>query len=188
MNRTFQAVLIVSTLVVSWLAMQIIHELGHVLGAKLSGGRVAEVVLHPTTISYTRLAENPRPLFVTWMGPLVGAMLPVIMLMLAKALRWSAAYLVQFFTGFCLIANGAYVAFGSINAVGDAGDLLKHGASRLLIWLFGLITIITGLMLWHGLGQHFGLGHRQREVNWRHACSMLAILISIVTTEIVLSR
>lgn len=44
--------------------MQAIHECGHVLGAWLTGGQVARVVLNPLTLSRTDLAENPRPLVV----------------------------------------------------------------------------------------------------------------------------
>jgi hypothetical protein len=51
-------------LFVSWLLMQAVHESGHVLGARLGGGTVAQVVLHPLTISRTDLAANPHPLLV----------------------------------------------------------------------------------------------------------------------------
>ena len=78
MKRQHQVVLIVATLAFSWLAMQAVHELGHVAAAVVSGGRVATVVLHPATISYTQLASNPHPLFVAWMGPIVGVVLPLV--------------------------------------------------------------------------------------------------------------
>lgn len=66
MARVHQAVLIGSTVLGSWLGMQAVHEAGHVVGAWLTDGRVARVVLHPLTISRTDLAENPRPLAVVW--------------------------------------------------------------------------------------------------------------------------
>ena len=59
-------ILMASTLLGSWLGMQAVHELGHVFGAWLTGGRVQQVVLHPLTISRTDLAENPSPLVVVW--------------------------------------------------------------------------------------------------------------------------
>jgi hypothetical protein len=77
MKRQHLLVLIGSTLAFSWLAMQAVHELGHVVGAMLSGGRVDQVILHPATISQTRLAANPHPQFVAWMGPILGVALPV---------------------------------------------------------------------------------------------------------------
>jgi hypothetical protein len=43
MPKIHQAVLILSALLGSWLGMQAVHELGHVLGACLTGGRVSQV-------------------------------------------------------------------------------------------------------------------------------------------------
>ena len=48
-----QAVLVITFLVFSWLAMQAVHELGHVLGALLTGGSPNKVYLHPLIISAT---------------------------------------------------------------------------------------------------------------------------------------
>ena len=81
--RLHQALLMGSTLVLSWLGMMAVHEFGHVLGAWLSGGTIAKVVLHPLTISRTDLAHNPHPLLVVWAGPAVGVLLPL--------LAWGAA-------------------------------------------------------------------------------------------------
>jgi hypothetical protein len=64
MTRVHQAILIVSTVLGSWLGMQAVHEFGPVVGAWLTGGKVAKVVLHPLSISRTDLADNPRPLTV----------------------------------------------------------------------------------------------------------------------------
>lgn len=72
MSRVPQAVLVVSTLWASWLGMQAVHEAGHVLGAWVTGGRVAQVVLWPLTISRTDLAENPHPAVVVCVGPICG--------------------------------------------------------------------------------------------------------------------
>ncbi|MEZ6190206.1 MAG: hypothetical protein R3C45_02840 [Phycisphaerales bacterium] len=44
-KRVHQIVLIVSTLITSWLGMMVIHEAGHVLGAWTSGGVVSRVNL-----------------------------------------------------------------------------------------------------------------------------------------------
>jgi hypothetical protein len=183
MKRQHQIALIAATLAFSWLAMQAVHEAGHVMAAALSGGRVAEVVLHPAAISYTRLASNPHPLFVTWMGPIVGAILPLLVFAIARAIRWRGWYLVQFFAGFCLVANGAYLAFGAFAHIGDAGDLVRHGAPIWLLWLFGMITIPLGLWLWDGLGPHFGLGTSSGRVDRAAAYAMLACLAVIVLLE-----
>src|SRR5262245_53736430 len=102
--RVHQIVLIVSTLVGSWLGMQAVHESGHALGAWLTGGRVARVVLHPLTISRTDLANNPRPLFVAWAGPMFGVVFPFVFWGFAKSIRLPGAFVLRFFAGFCLLA------------------------------------------------------------------------------------
>ena len=158
MSRLHQAVLIGSTVLGSWLGMQAVHEAGHVLGAWLTGGRVARVVLHPLTISRTDLADNPRPLVVVWAGPLVGVAFPVVLWAGAAAARLPGAFVLRFFAGFCLLANGLYIGVGSFDGVGDCGEMLRHGSALWHLWLFGAATAPIGLWLWHGQGPHFGLG------------------------------
>lgn len=63
-NRLPQVVLIVGGGALCWLAMQAVHELGHFLGAVVSGGRVNQVVLHPLMISRTDVQPNPSPALV----------------------------------------------------------------------------------------------------------------------------
>jgi hypothetical protein len=186
MKRQHQLVIIGSTLAFSWLAMQAVHELGHVIAAWLSGDRVEQVILHPATVSQTRLAANPHPQFVAWMGPIVGILLPAAALLAARIAGWRARYLFQFFTGFCLVANGAYLAFGSLGRIGDAGDLLDHGAAPWLLWLFGLVTIPGGLWLWHGLGPQFGLG-QGGHVERADGYVMLVMVGLVIVLELVLS-
>ena len=53
-----------TTGVAAWLGMQQVHELGHVIGALVTGAQIESVVLHPLTISRTDLAHNPLPLVV----------------------------------------------------------------------------------------------------------------------------
>lgn len=164
--------------------MQAVHELGHVVAAAFTGGHVAEVVLHPATISYTRLNSNPHPLFVVWMGPLVGVGLPLAALAVTRWWELPGWFLVQFFAGFCLVANGAYLAFGSFGRIGDAGDLLRYGTPIWLLWLFGIVTIPTGLWLWNGLGPHFGFGTGGGEVSRSAAYIMLILVATVVGVEL----
>jgi hypothetical protein len=184
MNRLHQYLLICSLLPLSWLAMMAVHEFGHVLGAWFSGGTVAKVVLHPLTISRTDLSQNPHPLVVTWAGPLGGVLLPLLALGGARAGRVPGRYLLRFFAGFCLIANGAYLGVGSFDRVGDAGDLLRHGADRWQLWAFGAVTIPLGLFLWHGQGPHFGLGKTKTAVSPAAAYVCLTLLLVLVAAEL----
>jgi len=179
-KRLPQVLLISSTLILSWLLMQAVHEFGHVAGAWLTGGKVAKVVLHPLTISRTDLGDNPRPLIVVWAGPLGGVLLPLVAWGVAVGLRWSGAYLLRFFAGFCLIANGAYIGIGMFDRIGDAGEMVRHGALPWHLGVFGAVAVPAGLALWHRLGPHFGLGKAGGEVSRAAAYGSLAALIVVV--------
>lgn len=174
MNRVHQAVLIFSTALGSWLGMQDVHELGHVTAAWLTGGRVSHVVVDPLAISRTDLSENPKPQIVVWGGPIFEALVPLLLWLAARAARLHGAFVLRFFAGFCLIANGAYIGAGSSSRIGDAGEMLKHGAARWQLWLFGAMTVPTGLWLWNGLGSQFGLGRSRGLVSPKVAYVSLA--------------
>jgi hypothetical protein len=167
--------LIANTLIASWLGMQAVHELGHVVGAFGTGGRVERVVLDPLSLSRTDLADNPSPLAVAWTGPLVGVFLPVAIWTLAAAMKLPLRYLVRFFAGFCLVANGVYIGSGAFGRMGDTDTMLRHGSSEWHLALFGALTVPLGFWLWHREGTHFGLGPDRREVS---------VAATIVTTAI----
>jgi hypothetical protein len=180
-----QAILIVSVILGSWLGLQAVHEFGHVVGAWLTGGRVARVVLHPLTISRTDLAANPSPLVVVWAGPVLGCLLPLAAWGVAAALRWRGSYLLRFFAGSCLVANGGYIAAGGIDEVGDAGEMLRHGSPLWSLLLFGAVTVPAGFWLWHRQGPHFGLGPAKGKVSLVAAYGCLAVLLLLVVGLVV---
>ncbi|MBI1832463.1 MAG: hypothetical protein HYR84_13550 [Planctomycetes bacterium] len=165
LKRLHQSVLIGSTLLGSWLGMQAVHECGHVLGAFATGGQVERVVLNPLTISRTDLAENPAPLVVVWAGPTFGILFPLALWGAAALMQSPGAFVLRFFAGFCLIGNGAYLAFGSFAEVGDCGEMLRHGSPMWQLWLFGIVAIPSGFFLWHRQGTEFGLGIENGDVN-----------------------
>lgn len=152
MSRIYQLLFGICWLFSCWLAMMAVHEAGHVLGGLLTGGEIARVVLHPLAISRTDLAVNPHPAAVVWAGPLFGVLLPLCLWIGARLLKWSQAGLVQFFAGFCLIANGAYIAGGALDGIGDCGVMHQTGSPLWLMWGFGLVTVPAGFWLWHRLG------------------------------------
>jgi hypothetical protein len=178
--RRHQIVLILSTLLGSWLGMQAVHESGHMLGAWLTGGRVARVVLNPLTISRTDLAHNPRPLLVVWAGPAFGAGAPLLVWALATVARLPGAFLLRFFAGFCLLVNGLYIGVGSFDRVGDCGEMLRDGCEPWQLWLFGAATAPIGLWLWQGQGRHFGLGRCEGRVSRAAAYSSLFVCLALV--------
>jgi len=187
MKRAVQLLLIVSTVVLTWLGMMIVHEFGHIAGAWMSGGSVSKVVLHPLMFSQTVLSSNPQPLFVVWCGPVLGVLIPLLVLAVAAAAKLPGVYLLRFFTGFCLIANGAYLGVGVFAAVADAGDLIDLGASHWMLWLFGAITFPVGLWLWNGLGPRFGFGTAKGRVSGLSAGIVTAMLVLVIALELLFS-
>lgn len=185
MNRVHQAILIGSTVLGSWLGMQAVHESGHVLGAWLTGGRVTRVVLWPLTISRTDLAENPSPLVVVWAGPVVGIVVPLVLWGAAAAVRMPGAFVLRFFAGFCLLANGLYLGFGSFDHVGDCGEMLRCGMRLWHLWLFGLATAPAGLLVWHHQGPSFGLGAAAGQVSRRVAYVTLLACFALLALGLI---
>jgi hypothetical protein len=186
-SRVWQALLILFALGFSWLAMMAIHELGHVLHALVSGARVERVVLHPLAISRTDVSPNPHPQFVAWGGPVWGTILPLGLLAVVWITARTYTYLAAFFAGFCCLANGLYLAAGSFAGVGDAGDLMRHGAARWELWPFGLPVSLLGLWLWNGLGPQFGFGPAGVQVDSRVAVGLGLALLVIAVLELLLS-
>lgn len=76
---------VIAVLGLSWLGMMATHEFGHVAAAKLTGGSVVRVVLHPATISRTDVSPNPSPLVVASAGPVLGCLIPALLIL---AVRW----------------------------------------------------------------------------------------------------
>jgi hypothetical protein len=74
-----------------------------------------------------------------------------------------------------LIANGAYVAVGTIDGIGDAGQMLQHGSPRWLLVAWGATAAAAGLWLWHRTSGEFGFGRTPRRIEWREA-GVVAIL------------
>jgi hypothetical protein len=184
--RLLQINLIVSVALLSWLTMQAVHEFGHVVGAWLTGGRVEKVVLYPTVISRTDWTNSRHALLVVWAGPIVGSLIPLAGWGIVAAVRVTATYLLRFFAGFCLIANGAYIGAGSFFRIGDAKDLLRYGASIWQLWLFGGAACAGGLWLWNGLGPSFGLSKQRGQVSKPASLGCLAALVVIVGIELLI--
>lgn len=182
--RLTAAVLCVASAAFSWWGMMAVHELGHVLHAAVSGGRVTAVVLHPLAISRTDVQPNPHPLWVVWGGPLWGSLLPLLAWGVARWRRWRYVWLVAFVAGFCLIANGAYIGAGVAMPVGDTDVMLRLGTPRWCLAAFGVATVSAGLRLWNGLGRHFGL--TGEPVDRTATAAMVLLTVAIVGIELAL--
>lgn len=170
--------------ILAWLWMQAIHELGHVAGAWLTGGRVETVVLHPLAISRTDVSPNPRPLLVAWAGPVFGSAAPMAIWSAMVVARLPLTWLARFFAGFCCLANGLYIGVGSFDGVGDAGDMLRLGSPIWTLWLFGLIVAPAGLALWNGLGSKFGYGFAAEPIPWELLAGITFILVLTIVLQV----
>lgn len=164
-----------------WLAMQTVHEAGHILAAWATGGQVTDLVLHPLAISRTDVAPNPRPLIVAWAGPLTGAFAPLLAHgLIRRATGGDRGILFPFFAGFCLIANGAYLGVGVFDSVGDAGDLSRLGVPNWVLVLFGICTIPAGIWMWDGLPRAL------RHASWHLAATSGGLFAGVVALNLML--
>jgi hypothetical protein len=186
MDRFHQVLFAISLLAVSWLAMMAVHELGHVVGAIVTGGTVERVVLHPLAISRTDVAPNPRPETVVWLGPIVGSVLPLALFAIVSRRSTVLHNVTRFFAGFCLIANGAYIALGSFRAVGDCGEMLRTGTPHWVMLCYGAVTIPLGLYLWNGLGSPMHFLKNPSMVAPKTAYMTFGVLLVVVVAELAL--
>ncbi|MBD3676283.1 MAG: hypothetical protein HUJ26_22460 [Planctomycetaceae bacterium] len=178
MNRGSRIVLVISLIPLCWLGMMLVHEVGHVIGAKITGGTVTQVIWHPLVISRTDVDPNPSPLVVVWAGPLLGSLIPI--LAWGILVRWRYAFLLRFFAGYCLIANGAYIGYGSFEKIGDCRKMLIHETPIWVLWVFGVTACSLGFYLWNGLGPKFGWGKDAAVVTWKLAGSVATVSVLFV--------
>ena len=187
MLRFHQLIFVVSLLALSWLAMMAVHEFGHVVGAFATGGSVQSVVLHPLTISRTDVSPNPDPSLVVWLGPTLGCLIPVVTWLMMPRRLIVARNIATFFAGFCLLANGAYIAFGSFDRVGDCGVMLQHGSPLWLLLVFGAFTISLGFYAWHCLGSVKHFLSDPTRVNPTIAYTLAIAVVLVLVLELMFS-
>jgi hypothetical protein len=92
-------------------------------------------------------------------------MVPLMVWVITALTRLCGVFVLRFFAGFCLLANGLYIGIGSFERIGDCGEMLRHGSEMWQLWLFGALTAPVGLWLWHKQGPYFGFGPAQGKVD-----------------------
>jgi len=187
-DRSWQALLILSTLAFSWLAMMVVHETGHVIHLLATGGSIERVTLHPLKISHTLPDANPHPLATVIGGPLWGVLLPLMTWWIVAELAPARSYLAAFFAGFCLVANGAYLAADAILQGGDGREFIQCGIPPWALIAVGLPAIAVGIYVWNGLGHHFGFAEARGNVNRTDTIVMATLTATLVFAEICLSQ
>ena len=164
-----------------------LHELGHVAGAMLTGGSIERVVLHPLTISRTDVLPNPNPGVVAWLGPIAGCVLPIAAALVLPTRGEATRTIALFFGGFCLVANGVYIAAGSFGGVGDAGVMLRSGSPQRLWLLFGFTATGLGMFTWHCLGAPANFLRDPSVVPRGSGYALLVALLVVVSAMALLS-
>jgi hypothetical protein len=189
--------------------MMAFHEFGHIVAAKLTGGIVVRIVLHPAAISRTDVSPNPSPLIVAWAGPVLGCLIPIVGALVICCLknlngvrsprpgeqalgerlarRSAISSLSQFFAGFCCVANGAYLGLGVFDRVGDAGEILNAGTPQWMLIVFGLTAFASGMTLWHRLGSPLSVLRGRNELDPWLIKGLIATLLLVIVVECVLS-
>lgn len=175
-------VFILAALAASWLGMTALHELGHVLHAWLSGGRVTHVELPPRGLGHTQVSPNPSPRFVAWGGALWGTFLGAVPILLVRKGEL-AVWFARFFGGVSLIANGVYLGvgccLGKANGADDAHELLRQGADKWQLVAFGFLAVIAGMAVWHRLGPRAGFARAASIAGWK-SIAALAVLTTVL--------
>ncbi len=142
--------------VLSWYGMMVIHEAGHCIGAVATGAGIEAVNIPVVGFSRTDFSGGNSPLIVVWAGPMLGACMPLALLALSGAVGAKARHALQFFAGFCLLANGAYIGLGVFSGAGDCRQLLQYGSPSWLLAAFGIAASAAGLYVWHRIGPVVG--------------------------------
>ena len=183
-DRLWQGLLVLSMVSFSWLAMQAAHEAGHILHLLATGGSIEHLTLHPLRLSHTLPATNPAPLVTVIGGPLWGVLLPLLGWGVLLRLAPSRSYLAAFFAGFCLVANGAYLAGDALLQGADGREFVLQGVPPWLLVVVGVLLAAAGLGVWNGLGSRFGVGVGAQSVVAADALTMAGLTATLVLLEV----
>lgn len=149
-----------------WASMLLTHEMGHVLAAWLTGGRVTYVNVFPFVIPSTLVQPNPAPSVVLWGGFLPGWLVP-------QAVAWSVARTrladsAQCWAGFCWLVGGVYLVAGGLERFADAAQLVREGWP---LWLLAPVGVAAATLGYAACRRAWPRLLRQMEsaaASWRH--------------------
>ena len=67
--------------------------------------------------------------------------------------------------------------------------MMKHGSPMWILWLFGIITVPIGFLIWHRLGPKFGLGESNSNVDeWAAYLSLGMFTVLFLATFLISPR
>ena len=136
---------LVPVLLWMWLAMMLVHELGHVAAAQLTGATITSLELRPGPISHTLAQPNPNPGVVVWAGFVVGWVAPQLTAPAWAIRRGLIGPVLRAWAAFCLLAGGTYLAVGGGgDRFTDTGLLRAEGWPLWLLIAIGASVAAVG--------------------------------------------
>lgn len=150
-----------------WGLMLVLHEVGHCATALLTGGQITATDLRPGIPGHTLVNPDPQPDLVVWGGFLSGCGVPALIWAVCVGLRLPLRVEAQSLTGFCLLANGAYLAAGGSESLTDTGVLLQLGWSWPLLIVISLGLAVPGYALLRHAFRQWLAGLRHAQNLWR---------------------
>lgn len=127
-----------------WLATLLVHELGHVVAAFATGGRIAAVELRPGWLPHTLVQPNPAPNLVLWSGFVMGIAAPQAAAWLVKLNIGLIDSSVRSWAAFCVLFSGVYLVAGCWERLTDSGQLAAEGWPRWLLIAVGATLGVLG--------------------------------------------
>lgn len=131
----------------AWLSCMLIHELGHVLGAWATGGRLVLVNVRPFVFSTTLVEPNPMPGVVLWSGFLLGWLVALFAIPLWRVHVHPVGPIAKAWSAYCWLSMGSYLALAMGERFSDTGLLLKLGWSPLLLCCVGGGVAVAGYVV-----------------------------------------
>jgi hypothetical protein len=137
----------------SWYASLAAHEFGHAAVAAATGSTRIDIHLPLLGFSHTQRSPDSHALLTTAAGPVLGSVFPLAVWLLVRGVRPKAARVPQFWAGFALVLNGAYIAGDAFLLGGDGAQLDRAGVPFWLSLTCGSLAVASGLHVWHCLGK-----------------------------------
>ncbi len=186
-KRVSQVVLVVCTLGTSWLGMQAVHELGHLVGAWMSQATVERVVLHPLTIS-RMMSDITHSHF--WLSGLDQSWVrdsvhSVAGQLLGKLVQCVSAALLR-----RVLPRGQWLLHRS-RIIGSCRGLRRDASVRqstLDAVVVGSTMAPAGLWLWNGQSPYFGWGGDLGKIDPRAVRVSVIAFVSLIVLGLLIGN
>ncbi|HBC89185.1 MAG TPA: hypothetical protein DCZ94_19775 [Lentisphaeria bacterium] len=134
-----------SVIAIGWFPLQLLHEAGHIISCKFNGGTVHKIAFHFNVFTETIREGSAHPVIDIWMGPIVGIILPLLLLLIPA--KKDIKEILVLFCAVCLIGNGLYIGLGWLCDGGDGWELIRYKVNLFWLILFGLPATVAGLIM-----------------------------------------